>query len=41
MRQVNLKDKNPQRDWDVWTPSTRVGEIMEDLLNTIFYDRAS
>jgi hypothetical protein len=38
MRLVNPKNKNQQRDWDVWTPSTKVGEIMDDPLNPILYE---
>jgi len=37
MRLVNPKNKNQQRDWEVWTPSTQVGEIMDDPLNPILY----
>ena len=37
MRLVNPKNKNQQLDWDVWTPSTRVGEVMDDPLNPILY----
>jgi ectoine hydroxylase-related dioxygenase (phytanoyl-CoA dioxygenase family) len=38
MRLVNPKNKNQQRDWDIWTPSTKVGEIMDDPLNPILYE---
>jgi ectoine hydroxylase-related dioxygenase (phytanoyl-CoA dioxygenase family) len=41
MRLVNPKNKNQQRDWDVWTPSTQVGEIMDDPLNPILYEAGS
>jgi ectoine hydroxylase-related dioxygenase (phytanoyl-CoA dioxygenase family) len=37
MRLVNPKNKNQQKDWDVWTPSTKVGEIMDDPLNPMLY----
>src|SRR5688572_5219741 len=38
MRLVNPKNKNQQRDWDIWTPSTKVGEVMDDPLNPILYE---
>jgi ectoine hydroxylase-related dioxygenase (phytanoyl-CoA dioxygenase family) len=37
MRLVNPKNKNQQRDWEKWTPSTQVGEIMDDPLNPVLY----
>jgi phytanoyl-CoA dioxygenase PhyH len=38
MRLANPKNKNQQHDWEVWTPSTKVGEIMDDPLNAILYE---
>jgi hypothetical protein len=37
MRLANPKNKNQQHDWEVWTPSTQVGEVMDDPLNAILY----
>jgi hypothetical protein len=37
MRLVNPKNKNQQCDWEKWTPSTQVGEIMDDPLNPVLY----
>ncbi len=28
-----------RKDWEVWTPSTKVGQVMNDELNPILYDR--
>lgn len=28
-----------QKDWDAWTPSTKVGEIMDDALNPVLHSR--
>jgi ectoine hydroxylase-related dioxygenase (phytanoyl-CoA dioxygenase family) len=39
MRLAPPKNKNQQADWDVWTPSTQLGEIMDDSLNPILYER--
>lgn len=33
------KNKNQQLDWETWTPSTKVGEIMDDPINPILYQR--
>ena len=37
MRLVNPKNSNQQLDWDVWTPSIKVGEIMDDPLNPVLW----
>lgn len=37
MRLAKPKNKNQQRDWETWTPSTKIGEIMNDPLNPILY----
>jgi ectoine hydroxylase-related dioxygenase (phytanoyl-CoA dioxygenase family) len=37
MRLVTPKNKNQQHDWEVWTPSTKVGEVMDDPLNAVLY----
>jgi len=39
MRLAAPKNKNQQNDWDAWTPSTQIGEIMNDPLNPILYER--
>jgi ectoine hydroxylase-related dioxygenase (phytanoyl-CoA dioxygenase family) len=37
MRLANPKNKNQMHDWEVWTPTTQVGEIMDDPLNPVLY----
>ena len=37
MRLAKPKNANQQLDWDTWTPSTQIGEIMDDPLNPILY----
>ncbi|MEX2307424.1 MAG: phytanoyl-CoA dioxygenase family protein [Pirellulales bacterium] len=37
MRLAEPKNKNQQNDWEVWTPSTQIGEIMDDPLNPELY----
>ena len=32
-------NKNQQLDWETWTPSTKIGQIMADPLNPILYER--
>jgi len=39
MRLAVPTNKNQQLDWETWTPSTKVGEIMADPLNPILYER--
>jgi ectoine hydroxylase-related dioxygenase (phytanoyl-CoA dioxygenase family) len=39
MRLAAPTNKNQQLDWETWTPSTKVGEIMADRLNPILYER--
>lgn len=34
------KNANQKADWEKWTPSTRVGEVMADPLNPILYEAA-
>jgi hypothetical protein len=41
MRLAEPKNKNQQIDWEGWTPSTQVGEIMDDPLNPILYESVS
>ena len=40
MRLSAPTNKNQQIDWEGWTPSTQIGEIMNDPLNPILYERA-
>ena len=35
MRLAAPKNKNQQNDWDTWTPSSKVGEVMNDPLNPV------
>lgn len=35
MRLAKPKNKNQQIDWDAFTPSTKIGNIMDDLLNPV------
>jgi ectoine hydroxylase-related dioxygenase (phytanoyl-CoA dioxygenase family) len=37
MRLAKPKNKNQQNDWEVWTPSTQIGEVMDDPLNPVLY----
>jgi ectoine hydroxylase-related dioxygenase (phytanoyl-CoA dioxygenase family) len=37
MRLAEPKNKNQQLDWETWTPSTQIGEVMDDPLNPILY----
>jgi hypothetical protein len=37
MRLVQPKNQNQQNDWEKWTPSTRLGEIMADRLNPVLW----
>jgi ectoine hydroxylase-related dioxygenase (phytanoyl-CoA dioxygenase family) len=39
MRLAAPTNKNQQLDWETWTPTTKVGEIMADPLNPILYER--
>ena len=41
MRLIEPKNKNQRADWERWSPSTRPGEVLDDPLNSILYDKAS
>lgn len=41
MRLAKPTNKNQQLDWETWTPSTQVGEIMDDPLNPVLYESGS
>jgi ectoine hydroxylase-related dioxygenase (phytanoyl-CoA dioxygenase family) len=38
MRLAQPKNKNQQVDWEAWTPSTKVGEVMADPLNPVLWE---
>jgi ectoine hydroxylase-related dioxygenase (phytanoyl-CoA dioxygenase family) len=38
MRLAEPKNKNQQLDWEVWTPSTQIGDVMDDPLNPVLYE---
>ena len=37
MRLAKPKNKNQQHDWEVWTPGTQIGQVLDDPLNPILY----
>ena len=37
MRLSTPKNKHQQLDWDTWTPSSKIGEVMADPLNPVLY----
>jgi ectoine hydroxylase-related dioxygenase (phytanoyl-CoA dioxygenase family) len=37
MRLAQPKNQNQQHDWESWTPSTKIGEVMDDPLNPVLY----
>jgi ectoine hydroxylase-related dioxygenase (phytanoyl-CoA dioxygenase family) len=37
MRLAEPKNRNQQADWEVWTPSTQIGEVMDDELNPVLW----
>jgi ectoine hydroxylase-related dioxygenase (phytanoyl-CoA dioxygenase family) len=37
MRLAKPKNKNQQKDWEVWTPSMQIGEVMDDPLNPVLF----
>ena len=39
MRLAAPTNKNQQLDWETWTPSTQVGEVMADKLNPVLYEQ--
>lgn len=41
MRLIEPKNKNQRNDWERWSPSTKPGEVMDDPLNPILYDKSS
>lgn len=38
MRLAEPRNSNQERDWRSWSPSTRVGEIMDDPLNPVLFE---
>lgn len=39
MRLATPTNKNQQLDWETWTPSTQIGEVMADQLNPVLYEQ--
>ena len=37
MRLAQPKNANQQSDWEAWTPSTKIGEVMDDALNPVLW----
>ena len=37
MQLIKPKNKDQQLDWETWTPSTQVGEVMDDPINPVLY----
>jgi ectoine hydroxylase-related dioxygenase (phytanoyl-CoA dioxygenase family) len=40
MRLDQPKNKNQQVDWEAWTPSTKIGDVMADPLNPVLWEAA-
>lgn len=40
MRLAEPRNENQQADWEAWTPSTQIGEVMDDALNPVLYPPA-
>ncbi len=38
MHLAEPKNQNQQNDWDSWSPSTKVGEVMADELNPVLFE---
>lgn len=39
MRLAEPKNANQELDWKTWTPSTKVGEVMDDALNPVVFEK--
>lgn len=39
MRLIEPKNDNHRADWKSWTPSTKVGEVMDDALNPVLWSK--
>ena len=39
MRLAEPKNKNQRADWESWSPSSKVGEIMDDPKNPVLYEK--
>jgi ectoine hydroxylase-related dioxygenase (phytanoyl-CoA dioxygenase family) len=37
MRLAEPRNQNQQRDWETWSPSTKIGEVMDDELNLVLW----
>jgi len=40
MKLAEPKNQNQKTDWESWTPSTKVGRVMDDALNPVLYSSA-
>jgi ectoine hydroxylase-related dioxygenase (phytanoyl-CoA dioxygenase family) len=40
MRLAKPTNKNQQLDWETWTPSTQIGEVLDDPINPILYEES-
>jgi ectoine hydroxylase-related dioxygenase (phytanoyl-CoA dioxygenase family) len=40
MRLAKPTNKNQQLDWETWTPSTQIGEVMNDPINPVLYEES-
>jgi hypothetical protein len=38
MRLDKPTNKNQQVDWEAWTPSTQIGQVMADPINPVLYE---
>ncbi|HEX4413225.1 MAG TPA: phytanoyl-CoA dioxygenase family protein [Lacipirellulaceae bacterium] len=38
MKLAAPQNKNQRADWEAWTPSTQLGEVMDDRLNPVLYE---
>ncbi len=39
MKLAEPANENQRKDWEAWTPSTKVGEVMDDALNPALFSR--
>lgn len=39
MKLAQPKNQNQQNDWEAWSPSSKVGQVMADALNPVLYSR--
>ena len=41
MRLASPRNRNQDNDWHTWTPSTQVGEVMDDPLNPVLHEEGA